>query len=154
MKGRKPKPTEIKRREGAYVHDPQREPVNEPEAPPGWPPVPTHLSPEALTFWNEACRRMEELNTLSPVYGPTLEAYAHTYARWREAERLLSAGILIPVEAKEGRPGFIVNPVANQAHKFRDALLRYESELGLTPSSKSRVSAIPQLRVVSARNRA
>ena len=66
-----------------------------------------------------------------------LAAYCQSYGRWVEAERKLKeTPILLKTPA-----GYVqTSPWLTIANKERELMARYMAELGLTPSSRSRLS--------------
>ena len=140
MRGRKPKPSKVQEREGAYAKNPKRRKEGEPEAPDGWPDEPTHLDEPTLDFWRETCYRLDELGILSHVYATAIECYAQTYTNYRKCqERVSQLGPVLLSKNSDGQAEVKRNPYSVELHKYRDALLKYEAEFGLTPSSKSRL---------------
>ena len=154
MRGRKPKPTNIKILEGSFVKNPQRQNKREPDAPDRLPRCPSHLSAVGKKKWRETLALLKEMGIASAAYSDLLELYADTYSSWRDArEKVLRIGIAT-VTKVDGNPVIQRNPFETAMHKYRDALMKIESELGLTPSAKSRIHGPEKSgSVVSARRR-
>jgi phage terminase small subunit len=83
MRGRKPKPVEVKRREG----NPGRRPLPEPVLIGGRaaPRMPSHLPQRAKTAWRQIVPRLDEVGMLDRVDGPALEALCVQVAIMRQA---------------------------------------------------------------------
>lgn len=139
---RKPKPTHLKILEGAYEKNPQRFNGDEPPAPPGWPPMPPYLDELAREKWRETCERLESLGMISPVYGDAIECYSVAYSNYRKCQEAVARiGPVLLGKDADGKPEVKRNPYSVELHKYREAMLKYESEFGFTPSSKSRLKA-------------
>jgi len=140
MRGRKPKPTNLKILEGSFIKNPQRRNTSEPEAPDKLPRCPSHLDAAGKKKWRETLAILKEMNIASTAYADLLELYADTYSRWRDArEKVLKVGIATVTKDTDGNVTIRRNPFETAMHKYRDALVKIEAELGLTPSAKSRL---------------
>ena len=139
--GPRPRPTHLNVIAGTYDQNPQRRPENEPEAPQGWPQIPDGIDEVAkCKFW-DTCRQLDELGILSPVYADAIEAYATTYSDYRRASEMVAKiGIAIVGKDQHGNAVVKRNPFMTAKRQCLDAMLKYEAEFGLTPSSKSRIS--------------
>lgn len=139
MRGRKPKPTLLKLIEGNRG----KRRINRSEARPRleMPSVPSHLSREAKLEWGRVCRALYDAGLLSRLDRAILAAYCTSYARWIEAERIVAeAGSLIVQTAN----GFNVqHPAIGISRRAAADMAKYAGELGMTPSSRSRVTAVP-----------
>ena len=154
MRGRKPLPTELKVISGAYTINPQRRNHNEPDAPNDEPECPDHLDAMARNKWNEITGYLREMNILSAAYSDLIELYAETYSMYRQAmEKVVRVGIATVSKDKNGNATIHRNPFETAAQKYRDALLKMESELGLTPSAKSRLHVDKKKAEISTRKR-
>jgi P27 family predicted phage terminase small subunit len=140
MAGRKPKPTNLKILEG----NPGRRPLNkrepQPKRPTKTPRAPQHLSKEAQKEW----RRVIKLLTTGIVTELDLtavEAYCTCYAQWVEANGYVQEKGAI-VKTKNGNP--IQNPFLSVANRAMKEMRVWMAELGMTPSSRSRVIKIEE----------
>ena len=81
MKGRKPKPTALKRLNG----NPGRRPLinSEPQVTLGGFSCPRHLNDEARREWHRVVHDLKDAGVLARVDRAALEAYCVSYARWR-----------------------------------------------------------------------
>lgn len=138
MRGRIPKPTAIKLAEGNRGKRPLN--AHEPTPPRRLPTCPRHLSPTVKTEWKRIAAPMQEAGLLTTVDRAALAAYCQAYGRWVEAERRLAEG-----------PALIRTPSGyvqqsswmSVANKQMEMMGRYMTELGITPSSRSRI-ALPE----------
>jgi P27 family predicted phage terminase small subunit len=134
--GPRPKPTAIRRLEGnrgkrAWNHD-------EPEPPDGIPRCPAHLAPVARTEWRRVARSLHAMGVLTLIDRAALAAYCQSYAKWVEAERKLKE---TPPLLKTPSGYVQQSPWVAIANKQLEIMGRYMAELGMTPASRSRVSA-------------
>jgi P27 family predicted phage terminase small subunit len=134
MRGRKPKPTEIKRIEG----NPGKRPLNdaEPVMDAKLPNAPTHLSAEAQKEWRRIGHDLLDAGLMSKIDRAALASYCQSWARWVEAETQLKKHGPI-VKSPSGYP--IQNPWLSIANKAMAQMLKVLPEFGMTPSSRSRI---------------
>jgi P27 family predicted phage terminase small subunit len=140
MRGRKPKPTALKLVEG----NPGKRPINSREPKPtlSVPTCPAHLSPTAKAEWKRLARQLHTLGIISQLDRAALAAYCQAYGRWAEAEkRLKETPTLIKLPSGYIQP----SPWLAIANKQLELMHKYMGELGLSPASRSRVSAMPSL---------
>ncbi len=141
MIGRRPKPTEIRRLEG----NPGRRPLNdnEPQIESELPPCPEHLSDRAKTVWQELGAELAACGVLTRLDATALELLCSSYALYLENIEKVAQHGAVWVEKGEGAiPKFCYSPfwsVANRAWKQTQSML---AEFGMTPSSRSRVTAV------------
>lgn len=109
------------------------------------PKSPAHLLPAAKKEWNRVSPQLEKLGLITELDMAALAAYCQAYARWSSAETKIKSlgdeGLI--VETPSGYQQMSVwlnisNRAAEQMHKFM-------SEFGMTPSTRTRVTASPQL---------
>jgi P27 family predicted phage terminase small subunit len=130
-RGQKPKPYALKEAEGFPGHRQHSQGV-EVAAEDFAPPV--TLGAVARKEWN---RLMEVAFWLRPSDAAALADRCACWQRLQEAEAAIKKlGIL--VESPKG--GMRANPAISVAKSYRNALQRYDAELGLTASSRTRVS--------------
>ena len=143
MRGRKPKPTYLKLLNG----NPGKRPLNEREPQPAReiPHAPAELSAEARVEWDRIAAELSRLGTLTVVDRAALAAYCQAYGRWIAAERgiaqmaerdQLTAGLMI----KTTNGNAVQNPLVGMANRAMADMVRYASEFGMTPSSRSRIA--------------
>lgn len=136
VKGRKPKPTNLKILQG----NPGRRPLpdDEPRLESCFPDPPDHLSEAARKHWNEVGGMLHEAGILTAVDADALAAYCELHARWVEAnEKIREYGLVIksPSGAPMQSPYFKISAITFDAMK---AML---VEFGMTPSSRARVKS-------------
>ena len=135
MRGRKPKPTALKLIDG----NPGKRAINgrEPQPPSAQPPCPAHLNPSARAEWRRLARDLNRIGLLTLIDRAALAAYCQSWGRWVEAERkLLETPLLLKTPA-----GYVQqSPWLTIANKERELMAKYMAELGLTPSSRSRLA--------------
>ena len=138
MKGRKPKPTAIKLQDG----NPGKRPINpdEPKAIPGMPECPAHLDDEATAEWHRMGPQLLKEKRMAPVYKAIFAAYCQAWSRWVHAEKMIQQhGEVI----KTPSTGYVVqSPFLQISNKAYDNMVKALTELGLSPSSQSRVTEV------------
>jgi P27 family predicted phage terminase small subunit len=144
VRGRRPKPTALKLIEGNRGKRPFNQ--NEPQVPTPMPTAPPHLTVDALEEWDRVAVWLHRIGLLSEVDRAALAAYAQAYGRWVQAERAiakmaerdqLTGGLMI----KTTNGNAIQNPVVGIANKAAADMMRYATEFGMTPSSRTRINA-------------
>ena len=146
--GRKPKPTHLK----LVTGNPGKRALPKAEAlvVPALPSPPPHLSDEAKVEWGRVSEELFKVGLLTGLDRSALAAYCQAYARWVQAERAISemakrdaltGGLMI----KTTNGNAIQNPLVGTANKAAADMMRYASEFGMTPSSRSRINAEPQV---------
>jgi len=138
MRGRKPKPTALRELEGNPGK--RRYNAREPKPVRGAPSCPSHLSPTAKAEWKRLIGQLVLLGMMSQLDRAALAAYCQTYGRWVEAERKLrETPALIKLPS-----GYVQqNPWLAVANKQLELMAKMMAEMGLTPTSRSRVHAQP-----------
>ena len=137
MKGRKPTPTGLKLASG----NPGKRPLNarEPHPAPDLPTCPSHLLPSAKAEWKRLARELHDLGVITRLDRAALAAYCQAYGRWVEAEKKLQE---TPAILKMPSGYIQMNPWLTIATKQMELMQRFAIELGLTPSSRSRVETV------------
>ena len=135
MRGRKPKPTRLRVLNG----NPGKRPVNgrEPQPPSSRPTCPSHLSPTAKAEWKRLAGTLNEIGIVTQVDRTVLAAYCQAYGRWVEAEKKLTE---TPVLLKTPAGYVQQSPWLTISNKQMELMAKYMAELGLTPSSRSRLA--------------
>jgi len=135
MKGRKPKPTALKLLEG----NPGRRPIKgaEPRPPGALPTCPAHLGASAKAEWKRLARDLNGIGLLTTADRAALAVYCQSWGRWVEAERKLQE---TPLMLKTPAGYVQISPWLTIANKERELMARYMAELGLTPSSRTRLA--------------
>lgn len=143
-RGQKPTPTHLKLVNG----NPGKRAVNHDEPRPDLaiPDPPVELSAIAKAEWLEISKRLFAAGLLTVIDRAALAAYCQAYGRWIQAERVLAdmaardpmtRGLMI----KTSYGNAIQNPMVGTANKAMADMMRYATEFGMTPSSRSRIAA-------------
>lgn len=133
-RGRKPKPTELRRAEG----NPGRRPLNENE--PDFPPLgrtpPDGLDETGRWAWEHVNGIYHGLGILTEADRSVVETFCHTYSMLQRAraERRKLKSLLL--KSKSGCP--IEHPIVGTEKRLSETLLKIAPMLGLDPSSRSR----------------
>lgn len=135
MKGRKPKPTALKRLAG----NPGKRPLNdnEPEftlitdiEPPTW------LSDKAIIMWETVMPELLRNKVLTVADIHNVEVFCMAYNRWRQAEDDIKVnGVTITNENTT-----IKNPAVTVVNEATTQMMKFGALLGLDPSSRQRLS--------------
>lgn len=137
MRGRKPKPTAIKKLAG----NPGKRPLNnqEPDPDPTMPDPPSGMTEEARYCWDLLAPELHKIGILTRIDSHALESYCRLYAHARDCWRKAKAdGPIVLIAGKPER-----NPYIVEAHRAEQLLHRLRSELGLNATSRSRMSVKP-----------
>ena len=137
MRGRKPKPTVLKK----LLGNPGRRPLNEqePKPPVGAPERPRWLSPEAKRYWNLLVAKLVKVGILADVDIGILANHCTALEDLAKARRALKKkGHVVdtPFGPKK-------NPWVTIGEKARDQVVKSAAELGLSASSRSRIKVEP-----------
>ena len=135
MRGRKPTPTSLKLLQG----NPGRRPIrgDEPKPPASQPTCPAHLSPTAKAEWKRLAQSLNAIGLLTQVDRAALAAYCQCYGRWVEAERKLAeTPVILKTPAGYVQP----SPWLSISTKQLELMAKFMAEIGLTPSSRSRLA--------------
>jgi len=142
-RGPPPKPTVLKALEGTYR--PDRAVPNEPEPALGAPPCPPHLSGAGKVAWEFFVEELLQLGVLAVRDGPALEMLCSAYAEFAQANEIVEReGLTFRGTTKSGEMLLPHPAVRIRADAWR-RVHRMLVEFGLTPSARTRVSAlVPQ----------
>jgi len=138
MRGRKRKPTALKLIEGEP--NKRRINLNEPKPRPVAPSCPKHLAPAAKKEWKRISKDLERIGLLTTIDMAALAGYCQAWARWLDAEVLLKE--VGPV-LKSNNGMYYQNPVLAVANKAMEQMLKFLTEFGMTPSSRTRIKVNP-----------
>jgi len=135
--GKKPKPSALKLIQGTYRSD--RANPSEPRPRPGIPPCPKFLQGDAREQYRKMAKKLVRIGLLTELDDMALSMLCQSWAEYLEAtDQVKKTGML--VKSPNGFPVF--NPylvIANQAVKRVRSLL---AEFGMSPSSRSRITAV------------
>lgn len=135
-RGPKPQPTRLKILKG----NPGKRRLNEqePDLPAEVPPPPDWLDGPALVKYRTLAQSLYDAKILTTLDGDVLALYCRTWVRWVTAEQALEKGLLSKTPNGHIQP----SPFVSIARAAVDQLRTLEAELGMTPSSRSRVQAV------------
>jgi P27 family predicted phage terminase small subunit len=140
MRGRKPKPTQLKLVGGNAGK--RRLNTREPNLPRAIPSPPAHLSPAAMVVWGQVTVILDRMRVLTEADVFVLESYAETVVECRKLRAVLAKkGRTQRVRTESG--GYMIRqrpevPMMQNAEQRKRML---EGELGITPVARSRVHA-------------
>lgn len=136
MRGRPPKPTEVKRAQG----NPGKRKLNEqePDFEKALPKPPSHLNKSARAEWKRVAQELHNKGVLTQMDRAVLAAYAQAYGRWHEAEEKVNElGFVV----KTAMGNLVQNPYLSIANRAMQDMTRIAAEFGMTPASRTRVKA-------------
>lgn len=139
MRGRKPKPVELKILEG----NPGKRPLNldAPVPTQGIPACPSFLSAEAKKEWRRVSKELLAVGLLTVVDRAALAGYCQAYARWKQAEEAIREfGLTYEYTNKNGSTNVVARPEVAIARECLMLIKAFCAEFGLTPSSRSRLT--------------
>ena len=144
-KGRKPLPTHLKVVRG--TEKPSRANPNEPKPSPAIPRPPDLLGKEAKKAWHRTAKHLYELGVLSELDRDALAAFCVQYAIWVDAvDRIQKNGVIqedgLLAETPNGYP--VQHPLVAIINRAQSEMRKWMTEFGMTPSSRTRISAQPQ----------
>jgi len=134
-RGRKPLATEVAEANGSYRKNPARRPHNSIKGGQGIPIKPdfVELDETASAVWDETVSVLKDCNILSETDTHLLTSYVSCYAEWKKAYLHVAQH---GHENDEGK----TSPQSMTFHKLADRHLKLLGELGLSPSSRARLS--------------
>ena len=136
MKGRKPKPTNIHVLEGGSkkTHRPLND--REPKPPAAIPKCPKHLDKEARSEWNRMVKELEPVGLLTNLDKTVFAIYCESFSTWAQAAKKIQEMGMVRIT----KNGFTEqNPYFPIANKAKEQMMKALIELGMTPSSRSRI---------------
>ena len=140
-RGPPPTPTHVLKLRGSWranqnKDEPQAAPVEQ------LPDSPSFLIPGARAEWDRIGNRLVEMRVLCSVDLQIFAAYCQSFARWVEAEEWITAhGSTIVLRDKDGLVKYVQQvPHVAIAKSEKTSMIRAAAELGITPSSRSRIT--------------
>lgn len=126
---------------------PGRANPDEPKPAPALPRPPDHLGREAKKAWRRTAKQLYELGVLSEIDRDALAAYCVQYAVWVSAvDQIQKDGVIqgggLLAETPNGYP--VQHPLVAVMNRAQAEMRKWMAEFGMTPSSRSRISAHPQ----------
>ena len=134
-RGPPPKPSALKKRQGTFHAN--RSARNEVTPPPGCPPRPSWLDAEGRAEWDRVVPQLSALGILSEIDGSMLADYCAAHALAIKAtKKYQRQGPSVKVNGQVQR-----HPMIKVAQEARAQARLLAGEFGLSPSSRSRISA-------------
>lgn len=151
MRGRKPKPTQIKLVTGNPGHRPP--PADEPRPEARIPKCPIHLDAEAKREWRRMAAELNDLGILTTIDRAVFASYCQAWSMWRQALKTVQkVGLVVRskervTQAPDGtitRTGGVpmVNPLCKLIDAENAKMMKALTEMGMSPSSRGRVTAV------------
>ena len=137
-RGRKPQPVALKLLRG----NPGKRPLGPPDTNLQIAPLepPALLTGEAREKWLQTAPELLAAGLLATIDRDALLAYCHAWARWRDAEAHLTKHGLV-IAAPSGYP--VQSPYLAISDRAVARMQALQTEFGMTPSSRSRVTRTP-----------
>lgn len=134
-RGPKPKAIEVQEASGAYRKNPQRSPKNVIKSDPRLPVAPAFVLADetAKAVWDETVDVLKDCGILSKTDTHLLTSYVTTYAEWQKCYLYVS-------EHGHKDENGKTSPESVTFHKLADRHTKLLHELGLSPSSRARLS--------------
>jgi P27 family predicted phage terminase small subunit len=102
------------------------------------PDCPPELGPVAKQEWDRLAAQLGPLRMITHLDRAALASYCAAYALWAEATQAIQTyGAM--VKSPSGYP--VQSPYVSIANRQTEIMMRIASEFGLTPASRSRISA-------------
>lgn len=132
-RGRKPKPSVVKKLEGNRGRRPLNKREPKPSAPLTLSP-PDWLQPVALEYWRRLAPRLQKIGLLTELDIDLLAMLCDAWQRKHDARKTIEeVGAYHFTES-----GFVVaHPALAQEHKATEQIRKLNSDLGLTPSART-----------------
>ena len=99
---------------------------------------PDFLSEEALKEWNRIAPKLYEAGLLTSMDRTAFAIYCQAYGRYRQALSEMQGQELV-ISTKAGNQ--VRNPLLRIADQAAELLLKVAKQFGMTPASRSKVSA-------------
>lgn len=147
MRGRPPKPTQLKVLQG----NPGKRPLNqnEPKPKPLAPKRPSWLTGEAKREWDRITPELERIGLLTIVDGASLANYCQWWAIYVQASKELKdhlakyKKLTVTYVNTQGAENEVPHPSIAIAEKASKNIKAFCTEFGLTPASRSRMEVKP-----------
>lgn len=100
------------------------------------PPAPAHLNDDAKEAWRNLRKLLNEAGITCKLDKNAVELYCTTYARWREAQRMIDKHGML-VKTPNGYP--VQSPYIAIVNQATIQLTKLLQEFGMTPASRTRI---------------
>ena len=142
MRGRKPMPTALKILTGNRGKRPLDK--HEPRPPAGVPECPDWIDDTAKAVWNRIVPLLSEMGVLTKIDGDVVADYCVATAEWGRASRFIQEnGQTYEVTSPSGCVSVHPYPQVGIALKYWNIARWCATELGMTPSSRTRIRTEP-----------
>ncbi len=138
--GRKAISTAQKIASGAAAKNPQYVNHNEPKPPEGSPVKPADLDEVGSAMWDHVVGLFDQMGMLNQAEGLLIAEFCENESALAQAR----AAVRETGQVLDAYGDLKRNPHSVELHKYRDVKLKMLSEMGLTPSSRSRIVANPK----------
>lgn len=142
MAGRKPLSTALKEAKGSFKTNPGRRNQSEPQPKKARPRKPKTIKGDTVAeqWWKHTCDVLEGFDMLTVADAHIIEGYCLNESWMRRASEVVKeTGLTI-----QSGQAIKSNPAAAEWNKAMDRRLKFQAELGLTASARTRLSAIPK----------
>lgn len=134
MRGRKPKPVEVKKAEGnrgkRKLPEAPKKIQQKKTTPPSW------LDAEAKKEWNRLANSLYEIELLNPTFRVAFAQYCQAYSAYVTA---VEQAKKVPNIIKTTNGNIIQSPAVGIVNTKANELRKAMTEMGLTPSSRTRL---------------
>lgn len=139
-RGRKPIPSSIHLLQGGRKKTHRKPNAQEPKPKAAIPKCPKHLDKEARKEWRRMAKELEPLGLLTNLDKAIFASYCQAFSTWAQAtQKVREMGMVH--KAPNGMP--MMNPYMPIANKANEQMVKALVELGMSPSSRSRVKVAP-----------
>ena len=140
MRGRKKKPTAVKRLAG----NPGKHKLNQAEPTPELvlPPAPADLTDLGRAKWDEMSLLLFNQGVMTEMDQEILHIFCGEYEMFVDATKNMKAFGGPVVKTDKGNP--IQNPYLSVANQCKERMIKILLEFGMSPASRSRVTAAPR----------
>lgn len=142
MRGRKPIPTAMKVLAGNPGK--RRLNTNEPKPAPKAPPKPTHFDREGNKAWKWLTGVLGKNGLLAESDQAIITIYCDTWSQYVAIRKELAKKGAAQFILRSDKGAFYRNPLVDTESMLKKQLMTCLSELGLSPTSRVRLHAIPQ----------
>lgn len=134
-RGRKPRALEVQEASGAFLKNPNRRPTVKVKGSEGDPVAPDFIKSDdsAMAIWLEVVEVLRAANILSRTDTHLLATYCSTYSQWAVLHTFIQKEGHSTVDGK-------TSPESVAYFKLSAQHLKLVNELGLSPSSRARLS--------------
>ena len=144
--GRKPKPTNLKILQGNKHKE--RINLNEPKFDRSMPKCPSYLNKTAKAIWLKKARELNQAGVLTVIDDSALATYSQLFSRYLDLEGDIAKEGTVVIKKGFDKEGEVVeldtkiNPKVVESRLTVQQLRQYETEFGMTPSSRSRIQVV------------